>query len=153
MSGSPGYRVCLTSVYGCFDSARIFDHDAQKPSYFKKYHAPSKCWFCIRIVFCEVGKWAWQWSTSLNSMYGWYWTIGKRFTSIDDHPPSQSALKSIKYHEVPKYRDFTTIGNISLTAMASQIIAMQNLVWWWRLFLSENLSLRPPLSWILKNIT
>ena len=28
--------TAVTSVYGCFDSARIFDHDAQKPSYFKK---------------------------------------------------------------------------------------------------------------------
>ena len=148
MSGSSRYRVCLTSVYGCFDSARISDHDAQKPSYFKKYHAPSKCWFCIRIFTGEVGGWRDNAPHSRIPCTGWYWIICERLTSIDDHPPSQSALKSIKYHEVPKCRGFTTIGNISLTAMASQIIAMQNLVWWWRLFLSENESLRPPVSWI-----
>ena len=36
----------------------------------KKYHAPSKCWFCIRILFFEVGRWARQCSASPNSMYG-----------------------------------------------------------------------------------
>ncbi len=145
MSGSPRYRVCLTSVYGCFDSARIFDHDAQKPSYFKKYHAPSKCWFCIRIVFCEVGKWAWQWSTFRNSMYGLVLDHRQKININWRSPTFPNSSKINKISRGPKIswfhhdRNYQLCGHVIINYGKAESCMMITFVFEWK-FITQALA-------------